>query len=49
MIDDAESLLRAVSQALRYRELQDTGQISDLDLMESRIYQDLSRTPPGSD
>jgi hypothetical protein len=44
MHDDAESLLRAVSQSLRYQELQETGQISDDDLIASRIYQDLSRT-----
>ena len=45
MFDDAESLMRGVSQALRYRELQDTGRISEDDLIQSRIYQELSRTP----
>jgi hypothetical protein len=45
MHDDAESLLRTVSQALRYRELQDAGRISDDDLMQSRIYHEVSRTP----
>jgi AbiU2 len=45
MFDDADSLLRAVSQALRYRELQQTGQISDDDLILSPIYQELSQTP----
>lgn len=45
MFDDAESLMRGVSQALRYRELQDAGRISDDDLMQSRIYQELSRAP----
>jgi hypothetical protein len=48
MHDDAESVLRTVSQALRYQELQESGQISDDDLMTSRIYQELSRTSPGS-
>jgi polyphosphate kinase len=45
MHDDAESLLRTLSQALRYRELQDAGRISDDDLMQSRIYHEVSRTP----
>lgn len=44
-LNDAESLLRAVAQALRYQELQEVGRIPDEDLLTSRIYQDLSRTP----
>lgn len=49
MHDDAESLLRAVSQALRYQELQDTRQIADDDLITSRVYHELSRTPVDPD
>lgn len=46
-LNDAEGLLRAVAQALRYQELQETGRIPDDDLIASRIYQDLSRAPGG--
>jgi hypothetical protein len=43
MNDDANSLIRAVAEALRYRELQENGQIPDIDLVQSRVYQSLAR------
>jgi len=44
MIDDANSVIRTAAQALRYRELQDSGQIPDIDLVQSKIYQAISKT-----
>jgi hypothetical protein len=43
MTDDANGVLRAVAEALRYRELQKSGQIPDIDLVQSATYRTVSQ------